>query len=135
MKKILMPVDGSSRSLRTVEAVKQIWSPEDAEIIIVKVISAQLYINSMDEIKHNAEKARPELDAVAGLLPEYTVSTQVLLGSAPGVEIVEFAREAGIDTIIMTRSTRGPIRKLGSVASYIAKNATFLNVVIMKEEE
>ena len=135
MKKILMPVDGSSRSLRTVEAVKQIWSPEDAEIIIVKVISAQLYINSMDEIKHNAERARPELEAVAALLPDYKVSTQVLLGSAPGVEIVEYAKEAEVDTIIMTRSTRGPIRKLGSVASYIAKNASFLNVVIMKEEE
>ena len=135
MKKILMPVDGSSRSLRTVEAVKQFWSPEDVEIIIVKVISAQLYINSMDEIKNNAENARPELEAVAELLPDYKVKTQVLLGSAPGVEIVEFAKEAEIDTIIMTRSTRGPIRKLGSVAAYIAKNAAFLNVVIMKEEE
>ena len=134
MKKILLPVDGSSRSMKTVEAVKQIFRPEDVEIIIVKVISAQLYINSMDEIKHNAEKARPELDEVSALLPEYNVKTQVLLGSAPGVEIVEFAKEAGIDTIVMTRSTRGPIRKLGSVATYIAKNANFLNVIIMKEE-
>ena len=134
MKKILLPVDGSSRSMKTVEAVKQIFRPEDVEIIIVKVISAQLYINSMDEIKHNAEKARPELEEVASMLPEYKVKTQVLLGSAPGVEIVEFAKEAGIDTIVMTRSTRGPIRKLGSVATYIAKNANFLNVIIMKEE-
>ena len=134
MKKLLLPIDGSSRSLKTVEAVKQIFRPEDVEIIIVKVISAQLYINSMDEIKHNAEKARPELEAVAALLPEYNVKTQVLLGSAPGVEIVEYAKEAGIDTIVMTRSTRGPIRKLGSVATYIAKNATFLNVIVMAEE-
>lgn len=134
MKKILLPVDGSSRSLLTVEVAKQLCSPEDSEIIIVKVISAQLYINSMDEIKHNAEKARPELDAVAALLPGYKVKTQVLLGSAPGVEIVEYAKEAGIDTIIMTRSSRGPLRKLGSVATYIVKNALFLNVVVMKEE-
>lgn len=134
MKKLLIPIDGSSRSLKTVEAVKQLFRPEDIQIIIVKVISAQLYINSMDEIKHNAEAARPELEEVAALLPEYEVKTQVLLGSAPGVEIVEYAKEAGIDAIIMTRSTRGPIRKLGSVATYIAKNATFLNVFIMKEE-
>ena len=135
MKKLLIPIDGSSRSLKTVEAVKQLFRPEDIQIIIVKVISAQLYINSMDEIKHNAEAARPELEEVAALLPEYEVKTQVLLGSAPGVEIVEYAKEAGIDAIIMTRSTRGPIRKLGSVAAYIAKNASFLNVMIMKEEE
>ena len=63
MKKILLPVDGSSRSLKTVEAVKQIFRPDDCQIIVVKVVSAQLYINSMDEIKHNAEKARPELEA------------------------------------------------------------------------
>ena len=134
MKKLLLPIDGSTRSLKTVEAVKQLFPPDDVQIIIVKVISAQLYINSMDEIKHNAETARPELEEVAALLPEYNTKTQVLLGSAPGVEIVEYAKEAGIDAIIMTRSTRGPIRKLGSVASYIAKNATFLNVFIMKEE-
>ena len=134
MKKLLLPIDGSTRSLKTVEAVKQLFRPDDVQIIIVKVISAQLYINSMDEIKHNAETARPELEEVAALLPEYNTKTQVLLGSAPGVEIVEYAKEAGIDAIIMTRSTRGPIRKLGSVATYIAKNATFLNVFIMKEE-
>ena len=134
MKKILLPVDGSSRSLKTVEAVRQIFSPDEVEIIIVKVISAQLYINSMDEIKHNAEKARPELEEVASMLPEYKVKTQVLLGSAPGVEIVEYAKEAEIDTIVMTRSTRGPIRKLGSVATYIVKNASFLNVIVMAEE-
>ena len=34
----------------------------------------------------------------------------------------------------MTRSTRGPIRKLGSVATYIVKNASFLNVIVMAEE-
>ncbi len=135
MQKVLMPVDGSSRSLRTVEAVRQIWSPEECELIIVKVISAQLYINSMDEIRNNAEKARPELDHVASLLPEYKVKTQVLLGSAPGVEIVEYAKEAGVDSIVMTRSTRGPIRKLGSVATYVVKNAAFLNVIVMAEED
>ena len=51
----------------------------------MKVVSAQLYINSMDEIKHNAEKAQPELTAVADMLPGYQVKTQVLLGSAPGL--------------------------------------------------
>ena len=88
MKKILLPVDGSKRSIRTVEMVKQLCDPADSDITVVKVVSAQLYINSMDEIKHNAEKAQPELTAVADMLPGYQVKTQVLLGSAPGVEIV-----------------------------------------------
>ena len=87
------------------------------------------------KIKHNAEKAQPELTAVAEMLPGYQVKTQVLLGSAPGVEIVEYAKEAGTDMIIMTRSSRGPIRKLGSVATYIVRNASFLDVIVMREED
>lgn len=108
MKKILLPVDGSKRSIRTVEMVKQLCDPADSDITVVKVVSAQLYINSMDEIKHNAEKAQPELTAVADMLPGYQVKTQVLLGSAPGVEIVEYAKESGTEMIIMTRSSEGP---------------------------
>ena len=134
MKKILLPIDGSKRSIRTVEMVKQICPPFDSDITIVKVVSAQLYINSMDEIKHNAEKAQPELEAVAEMLSEYRVKTQVLLGSAPGVEIVEYAKETGADMILMTRSSRGPLRKLGSVATYIVRNASFLDVIVMREE-
>lgn len=133
MKKVLLPVDGSARSKRTVEVVRQLYKPQDCEIIIAKVIGAQLYLNSADEIKHNAEKAQPELDSVAAMLPEYTVGTQVLLGSAPGPEIVEFAKEAEVDTIVMTRSSRGPLRRMGSVAAYVVKNAGFLDVVVMRE--
>ena len=135
MKKVLLPIDGSKRSIRTVNAVKQLCDPKDCEITIVKVISAQLYINSMDEIKHNAEKARPELDSVAEMLPGYTVKTQVLLGSAPGVEVVEYAKENDVDMLIMTRSSRGPLRKLGSVATYIVRNASFLDIIVMHEED
>lgn len=135
MKKILLPIDGSKRSIRTVEMVKRICDPADCEVTIAKVIGAQLYLNSMEEIKHRAEQARPELDEVAEMLPGFQVKTQVLLGSAPGVELVEFAREMEADAIIMTRSSRGPIRKLGSVATYIVKNASFLDVYVMKEED
>jgi nucleotide-binding universal stress UspA family protein len=134
MKKVLLPVDGSKRSLRTVEVVKRMCPPDQCEITIAKVIGAQLYMNSMDEIKHNADKARPELEAVAEMLPGYQVKTQVLLGSAPGVEIVEYAKEMEADLIIMTRSSRGPLRKLGSVAAYIVKHASFLDLIVMKEE-
>lgn len=135
MRKILLPIDGSKRSIRTVEFVKQSIRPEDCEITVVKVIGAQLYLNSMEEIKYRAEQVRPELDAVADMLKGYQVNTQVLLGSSPGVEIVEYAREMGADIIVMTRSSRGPIRKLGSVAAHIVKNASFLDVFVMREED
>ena len=134
IKKVLLPIDGSQRSKRTVRMVKRVCRPEECEIYIVKVIGAQLYINSMEEIKLRAEQAAPELEEVANMLEGFTVHTQVLLGSSPGVEIVEYAREIGAAVIFLTRSSRGPIRKLGSVATYLVKNATFLDVFVMRED-
>ena len=34
---------------------------------------------------------------------------------------------------IMTRSSRGPLRKLGAGATYIVSNAPFLDVIVMRE--
>ena len=134
IKKVLLPIDGSERSKRTVRMVKRVCRPEECEIYIVKVIGAQLYINSMEEIKLRAEQAAPELEEVANMLEGFTVHTQVLLGSAPGVEIVEYAKEIGAAVIFLTRSSRGPLRKMGSVATYLVKNATFLDVFVMRED-
>ena len=134
IKKVLLPIDGSERSKRTIRMVKRVCRPEECEIYIVKVIGAQLYINSMEEIKLRAEQAAPELEEVANMLPDFTVHTQVLLGSAPGVEITEYAREIGAAVIFLTRSSRGPLRKMGSVANYLVKNATFLDVFVMRED-
>ena len=58
MKKILLPVDGSKRSIRTVEMVKQLCDPADSDITVVKVVSAQLYINSM---RSSTTRRRPSL--------------------------------------------------------------------------
>ena len=134
IKKVLLPIDGSERSKRTIRMVKRVCRPEECEIYFVKVIGAQLYINSMEEIKLRAEQAAPELEEVANMLPDFTVHTQVLLGSAPGVEITEYAREIGAAVIFLTRSSRGPLRKMGSVANYLVKNATFLDVFVMRED-
>lgn len=57
MNKILLPVDGSKRSLRTVEMVQRLCDPAESDITIVKVVSAQLYINSLDEIKKRPSRS------------------------------------------------------------------------------
>ena len=135
MRKVLLPIDGSQRSRNTIEVVKKLCPPDQCEITIVKVVAAQLYLSHPEEIRRNEEQARPELEEAAAMLPGYTTHVQVLLGSNPGVEIVEFARKIEADTLIMTRSSRGPLRKMGSVASYIVKNAAFLDILVMREQE
>ena len=88
MKHVLLPIDGSTRSLRTIDMVQQTYRPQDTEV--------------------------------------------TLLGS-PGPEIVYYARERGFDALVMTRSSRGPLQKLGSVATYVVRNAQFLDLIIMRE--
>ena len=79
-----------------------------------------------------ARKAAQELETFAALLPGWTVRTELLWGS-PGPEIVYYARERGFDALVMTRSSRGPLQKLGSVATYVVRNAQFLDLIIMRE--
>lgn len=71
---------------------------------------------------------------MADMLPGYQVKTQVLLGSAPGVEIVEYAKESGTEMIIMTPLLPRALAEAGSVATYIVRNASFLDVIVMREE-
>ena len=134
MKKVLLPIDGSERSARALEMAKKICSPEETEIYIVKVIPSQLYMRD-DEGRTQSAIDQSQLEAAAVSLMEYNVHTRMLRGSSPGVEILEFAKENKIDTVIMTRSSRGPLRKMGSVTTYLVKNASFLNIFVLREEE
>ena len=45
----------------------------------------------------------------------------------------DVATKADIDQSIMTRSSRGPLRKLGSVAAYIVRRAPSQDLIIMHE--
>lgn len=134
MKKVLLPIDGSVRSLRTIEMVKQLYEPTDVEFTIIMVMPGLMHVDSQLSLERLWRKTEQELQTFAELLPGYEVKT-VLLHGSPGSEIVGFAKDGGFDTLVMTRSTRGPLRKLGSVAVYIVRNAPFLNLLIMQEEK
>ena len=134
MKKVLLPIDGSHRSLRTIEAVRRMISPEDAEITMLTVLPGQMHIDAQLEVQRDKRDAKLALEGFSSLLPGYAVKTVVLRGS-PGDEIVRYARDGAFDSIIMTRSSRGPLRKLGSVAAYVVRNADFVNATIIRESE
>lgn len=134
MKKVLLPIDGSVRSLRTIDMVKQIYPAQDVAITLLMVLSDQMHIDGQFERERIQRKAAKELETFAELLAGWTVDT-VLLRGVPGAEIVQFAKEQGYDTLVMTRSSRGPLKKLGSVATYIVRNGQFLNLVIMREDD
>lgn len=134
MKNVLLPIDGSVRSLRTIDMVKQICDPRQVTVTMVMVLPDQMHIDGQFERERIRRKAEQEMATFAALLEGWTVDTVLLRGN-PGPEIVQFAREKGYDTLIMTRSSRGPLQKLGSVATYIVRKAQFLNLIIMREAE
>lgn len=134
MKNVLLPIDGSVRSLRTIDMVKQICDPRQVTVTMVMVLPDQMHIDGQFERERIRRKAEQEMATFASLLEGWTVDTVLLRGN-PGPEVVQFAREKGYDTLVMTRSSRGPLQKLGSVATYIVRNAQFLNLIIMREAE
>ena len=146
MKKILLPIDGSPRSLRTIQVVKQTFSPDDTELTILLVIASKAHLtpppedpepSAQEEITETVdpqaeEESRLLLASFARMLPGYHVDIALRHGN-PGPEIVRFAKEGTFDSILMTRSSRGPMQKLGSVATYIVRNASFITTTVLQE--
>ena len=100
MKHVLLPIDGSTRSPRTIDMVQQTYRPQDTEVTLLMVLPDQMHIDGQFARDRMARKA---------------------------------ARERGFDALVMTRSSRGPLQKLGSVATYVVRNAQFLDLIIMRE--
>ena len=147
MKKILLPIDGSPRSLRAIQAVKQTYNTDEVEVTILMVTPEprpSKLTDENDEVKpveehvdivvdpQTAEETRLLLDSFAKLLPGYKVTTAQRSGK-PGPEIVQFAKDGAFDSILMTRSSRGSTQKLGSVSTYIVSNASFITTTVLKE--
>ena len=133
MKRVLLPIDGSQRSARSLDMAKRLCNPDETDIYIVKVVPSQLYMRD-EEGKTQSAIDQSQLEAAAVSLMEFNVHTKMIRGSSPGVEILEFAKANNIDTVILTRSSRGPLRKMGSVTSYLVNHASSLNVFVLREE-
>ena len=147
MKKILLPIDGSPRSLRTIQVVKQSYIPAETEITILLVVPdprPSKLTDENDEVTpmpdheeitqdpQTKEEARLLVESFAKMLPGYQTTAALRFGS-PGPEIIQFAKDGGFDAILMTRSSRGSTQKLGSVSTYIVQNASFITTTVLRE--
>ena len=133
MKKVLLPIDISERSLKTINRFKEGHTPEEAEATLLTVMEGSSHFKFNDEYERYRQKLLKELESLAAQLEGYKVNTVILQGS-PGSSIVEYAKNNKFDLLIMTRSKRGVIGKLGSVASYIVRQAPNMNLLILKED-
>lgn len=134
MKRILVPVDGSPRSLIALEQLKTTFSPKAFEVVLVMVRENTGYALSLGEEAEIREELDKKLNSIARTIDKYSVITRSAVGRA-GARVIEAAKEFGADMIVMTKSTKpGAGSTIGLTASYIIRHAQ-CDVMIVKETE
>ena len=133
MKKILLPIEETQRSLKALHYVKEHFSPEDAELVLL-MIDEKLGYSVRSEAEAAAVRALDEkLALIAAELGGYKVTLLSAVGKA-GVRITRAARETGADLIVMTKSSKEDmLSSIGTTAEYVINNAP-CDVIIVSEQ-
>lgn len=129
-KKILIPLDGTERSMHSIDLVKNLYRQDEVEIILLYVKEdVNNVIMEYDLTAAQKDMQRLTAPAVKELMG-YEVTCEFGLIDA-GVEIVKRAKMNKTDIIVMTKSTKkGLTRMIGSVTSYVVKNAPCIVMIV-----
>lgn len=131
-RKVLVPIDGTERSMHSLEFVKEIFPKDSVEILIMHVKELVL-INEMivaDEIKFAQGLGEEILEAAKEKMKDYKIETYFTFGY-PGDEIIKKATEENVGIIVMTKSTkRGLNRMIGSVTTNVVKRAKCIVMIV-----
>jgi nucleotide-binding universal stress UspA family protein len=125
-KKILVPLDGSELAKRALDEAEKLANCFGAEIILFQVVPFMPIYGSPELVtplivdEKQKESAEKYLDTLAEELKKkgFKVTTAVRTGQQVAVEIIDFAKESGVDLIVMCTHGRSGITRwmLGSVA-------------------
>ncbi len=130
MKKILLPIDGSKRSIKSIDLVKTLYYPDQVNISIILVREDFEGIRSEADYEHVKQESMPLLNEVSLKLEGYNVNKYIRTGYA-GEEILKFSQAEDIEIIIMTKSTRkGWTQMIGSVTTHVVKYAKCIVMII-----
>lgn len=131
-KKILVPVDGTERSMHSLEFIREIFPKDSVEITIMNVKELVLRDGMFvsEEITISQELGEEILKNAESKISEYNPKTYFTFGYA-GDEIIKKANEDGIEIIIMTKSTKkGFTRMIGSVTTSVVKRAKCIVMIV-----
>ncbi len=125
MKKILLPIDGTQRSIDAAEFTADNFNSDDTEIVMITVREDYYaYAMTQTNSKKVIDETMPVFEQAEKILKGFKLDKKVLIGSKAGEEIVFFAKENDIDIIVMTKSTKKGIKNfIGSVASYVVRHS------------
>ncbi len=132
IKRILVPIDGTERSMHSLDFIREMYAPNQVKLDIINVKELVFIdgISMSDEIKNSEKFGKELLEKSRKFMEGYDVDLYFTFGYA-GDEIVKKADEDKSDLIIMTRSTKkGITRMVGSCTSYVLKHAKCAITVI-----
>lgn len=130
MLNLLVPIDGSDRSKQSIDWIKERYMPSEVSVTLLIVREDWDDIRSKEQYELDKEEVLPILRESADTLSGFSVATEVRFGRA-GEEILRFAEEQEIDTIVMTKSTTpGWIQMIGSVTNHVVKYAKCVVVIV-----
>ena len=130
MKRILIPLDGTERSMHSIDLVKNLYKKDEVEITLLYIKEDVKNMIMEDDLiaaeKDMQKMVAPAVKELAG----YKLSCEFGLID-PGTEIVKRAVMNSTDIIIMTKSTKkGLTRMIGSVTSYVVRNAPCIVMIV-----
>jgi len=132
-KKILVPLDGSELAEKALGHAEELAKTYDAEIILFQV-APLMHVYGVAELvtpfvvdDKQKEAAERYLTNLTNELKKrgFKVTTKVKIGLQVAAEIIDFAKENGVDLIIMCTHGRSGITRwvLGSVAHKVLTRA------------
>jgi nucleotide-binding universal stress UspA family protein len=132
-KKILIPLDGSELAKKALDHAEKLAKTFDAEIILFQVVPFMSIYGSPDLVmslivdEKQKEAAERSLINLAEEMKTrgHKVTAMVRKGQQVAVEIIDFAKESGVDLIVMCTHGRSGITRwvLGSVAHKVLTRA------------
>lgn len=113
-----------------IDWIKERYMPSEVSVTLLIVREDWDDIRSKEQYELDKEEVLPILRESADTLSGFSVATEVRFGRA-GEEILRFAEEQEIDTIVMTKSTKpGWIQMIGSVTNHVVKYAKCVVVIV-----
>ena len=144
VQRILVPVDFSPRSAKTLQRALPIARRFHASIVLLHVVQTNYFVTN-DEyvafdypalISEMRSTAKKELATLAGSVSKWCRVTTVMETGHPGNLIVETASKLNIDLIIISTHGRTGIQRalLGSTAEFVVRHA-HCPVLAVRERE
>lgn len=135
MRRILIPIDGSERSRKSVELVESLYQPGEVFVKLLMVREDVIGPLPSSALDPAVGEAKACMDEIEQLIMDYDHEASIIFGRA-GDEIIKCAKKENMDIIVMTKSTKkGWVQAIGSVTAYVVKYAPCMVIIAPEVQE